>query len=184
VTDLAAVLAALQACLESDPLIGLDGSDDGHLRVVAPNVDWIVAVMPSAALLVTETTRTADDLGDVEQVACTIEIRLAIDGFDGRGDVPGIVALVEGVRRVVIQNNTLAVGNPLTSLIGASQPTGETYEVLQAGERGWIQTATFRWWATWLQTRTFEDARVVDARYVRVLTIVPGEGVTEQQPPA
>jgi hypothetical protein len=98
-TDLAGVLAGLQAVLSADAAIGLTGSEANHLRLVAPNVEWIVAQMPSAALLVAETQRVAGLGGQPETVTATFEVRLAIDGGDGRGDVPGIVALVEEVRR-------------------------------------------------------------------------------------
>lgn len=181
-TDLAAVLAGVQAALEADPAIGLAGSDAQHLRLVAPNVEWVVAQLPSAALLVRETQRTAQ-LDRRERCSATVEVRLALDGGDGRGDVPAISALVGGVRRVLIQNRLLASGSPLRALITGSQPTGETYEVIQPGERGWLQTAVLRWDATWLEPRVFDDVPVIDARHVRVITIVPGVGATEDQPP-
>jgi hypothetical protein len=184
VTDLAGVLAGLQAVLAADAAIGLDGSEANHLRLVAPNVEWIVAQMPSAALLVAETQRVAGLGGQPETVTATFEVRLAIDGGNGRGDVSGIVALVEQVRRVLIQHDTLNGGNPPTALIGASRPTGETYEVIGGGDRGWLQTAILRWQATWVQPRVFDDAPLVDARYVRVISVTPGQGVTEQQPPS
>jgi len=182
VTDLATVLAGVQAVLEGDAAIGLDGSDPRHLRLVAPNVEWVVAQLPSAALMVRETTRTAQ-LDRREYVQATVEVRLALDGGDGRGDVPAISALVGQVRRVLIEQRLLPQGNPPIAQLTGSRPTGETYEVIQPGERGWLQTAVMRWDANWLEPRVFEDAPLIDARHVRVISIEPGVGVTEDTPP-
>jgi hypothetical protein len=135
-TDLAAVLAGLQAVLSADAAIGLTGSEANHLRLVAPNVEWIVAQMPSAALLVAETQRVAGLGGQPETVTATFEVRLAIDGGDGRGDVPGIVALVEQVRRVLIQNDTLNSGNPPTGSAPAVRPARRTRSSASASAAG------------------------------------------------
>lgn len=196
-TDLAAVLTALAAALADDPVIGVDGSEDGHLRAVAVNGDWLPVPTPGAMVLVTETQRVV--AGGAENVTAAIEVRLAIPGptadptanppvDPASGDMPGIIALVEQVRRVLIQHRTLSGGNPPKALITASAPKGETYEVQLFKDYGWYQTAIVRWQATWLQSRTFADVPLVSSRSLRVVRLErdtgePAAGGTETQPP-
>lgn len=180
-TTLADVLAGLADVLADDAAFGVDGSDAVHLRAVAINGDWLPVPTPSAMVLVTETTRTALD-GKRESVTAMFEVRLAIPGpaidpaanppLDPEmGDMPGIVALVEGVRRVLIEHDLLASGSPAVALLTGSAPKGETYEVQAFKEYGWFQTAIVRWQAGWVQPRTFVDGPVINRRLLTTIRL-------------
>lgn len=181
-TDLWGVVAGVQAVLGADPVIGLDGSDDAHLRVIVPNYSWHRQKLPAAGLLATETRRTAQ-IDRREYVEATVEVCLQMGVADGLGNLPAMTVLVEGVRRVLIEQRLLPQGNPPKATILGSRPTGSTYEVFRDDESGWYHRAIFRWDANWLEPRVFDDAPVIDARHVVTISVIPGVGVTETQEP-
>lgn len=184
-TDLAAVVVALVEQLGADPLVGVQSAEDLHLLLVTSEAEWYAGkLIPAACVCVEEIERTAIELGvGRERATAMIEIHLSLDGRQGQGNHAQVWALAEAVRRSLITNRLLATGNPPAALLERSEPKGETYEVLDFGERGKLQTATVRWQATWLEPRTFDDAPLVSAKYLRTISIVPGVGATEEQPP-
>lgn len=182
-TDLAGVVAALAAQMAADPLIGVDSAEDLHLAAVDADAEWVVSPLPGAAICADETLRVAID-PKRERVTALFEIRLTADGRDGRGNHALIWALVESLRQFLVTNRLLAGGNPLVALLESSAPKGESYDVQQFGELGWLQTAVVRWQASWIGARTFVQGVPVDKRFIRTISLTRGVGGTEQQPPA
>lgn len=178
-TDLVTIVATLADGLASDPQIGLAGTAPVHLATVDTDTLWVIARLPGLAIRVPSTEREALT-PTVERVTATLELALTLDGRDGRGNHQACWTLAEGLRRALVRDRLLARGSPLVALLETSMPKGESYEVQQLGERGWIQTGIVRWEARWLEPRVFPTATPVDARQLRVVEIT--RDVQEEQP--